>query len=76
MARVVASASASTSQMSWTSASPNFVPKKVWVTRSWGRRCMSRSEIPPSSPTVGSRIWSVRRPARTCAAWAANSATT
>ena len=61
--------------MSWTWANPNSVPKKVWVTRSWGSRCISSSEIPPSSATVGKRIWSVRRPARTWAPWAANSAT-
>ena len=63
MPRVVARASASSSQMSWTSASPNSVPKNVWVTRSCGSRCISSSEIPPSSATVGSRTWSVRRPA-------------
>ena len=55
------------SQTSWTSASPSVVPKNVWVTRSCGSRSISSSEIPPSIATVGSRTWSVRRPARTWA---------
>ena len=29
------------------------------VTSSWGSRCMRSSEMPPSSPTTGSRTWSV-----------------
>ena len=33
------------------------------------------SEIPPNRPTVGSRIWSDRRPASTCARCAASRAT-
>ena len=39
--------------------------------RSWGSRSISSSPSPPSSPTAGSRTWSVRRPARTWATCAA-----
>ena len=75
MPSVVATASAPSSHTSWTWASPRVVPKNVCVTRSCGRRSIRSSEIPPSIATVGSRIWSVRRPARTCATWATSSAT-
>ena len=74
MPSVVAIASATSSQTSWTSARPSVVPKNVWLTRSCGSRSMSSSEMPPSIAIVGSSTWSVRRPARTWARWAASSA--
>ena len=48
-------------------------PKNRWTTRSCGSRSMSSRLMPPSSPTAGSRTWSVRRPVRTWARWAASS---
>ena len=67
MPSVVAMASASSSQISWTSPRPSVEPPTSSVTRSCGSRCISSSEMPPSSPTTGSSTWSDRRPARTWA---------
>ena len=63
-----------TSQTSWTWARPTSAPNQCCVTRPCGSRCMRRREIPPSMPTTGNRIWSVRRPARTNAACPASKA--
>ena len=43
-------------------AEPEHGRRAPSVTRSCGRRSMSRSEMPPSRPTTGRSTWSVRRP--------------
>ena len=72
---VVATISASrAARSSWTSARPSALPKNLAdeVLRQPLHQQQARSRR--ASPTAGSRTWSVRRPARTCATWATNSA--